>query len=277
MDFKEFLDLAYRDVVSSYEGGSSIKGVRTGYPDLDELTGGFRAGTLVIIGGATSMGKSALAVNFALNILRQGYNVGFFSLEMTGKSIAGRVLSMESKVPSKKLDRVTPLDTTLNKLTTAKESLEKLNYYINDSVFSIQKIKEIARDWVNNKGVRVLFVDYLQLVFSQRKESRNLEVGSIAQELKGLAKELRVPVISVSQLSRLVSTRDDHKPKLSDLRDSGELEQTADIVMFVYRPIYYSPTGAQNPNEGLVMVPKNRDGLTGEVRLEYNQNLTLFR
>jgi len=255
-----------------------VTGVPTGFDELDHLTSGFQPGDLVIIASRPSMGKTS----FALNIMRylgveKGIPSAIFSLEMSREQLVMRLLSMESGVNSQALRTGFVSQDRIPDLTDAVHRLRDAPIYIDDTPsIHILELKAKARRIVKEEGVKILFVDYLQLVRGFRTESKVQEIAGISQALKALAKELKIPVVALSQLSRAPEQRrEDRRPRLSDLRESGSIEQDADVVLFIYRPeMYY-----RNPEfEGLaeIIIGKQRNGPVGTVKLAFLKDIMRF-
>ena len=284
---------------------SKIVGVTTGLDDLDKQLGGLHPSDLIILAGRPSMGKTALATNIAFNAaLAQiddpeagsGASVAFFSLEMSAEQLAGRLLAQESNVPSDHIRRGHITESDFPRFRMVAERCASLPLYIDDTpALSISAVRTRARRLKRKHGLGLVVIDYLQLLqgSSGGKEGRVQEVSEITRGLKALAKELHVPVIALSQLSRAVEQRDDKRPQLSDLRESGSIEQDADVVMFVYREEYYlarqepsdhasdkhqqwekSMEDAHNVAEAIIS--KQRHGPIGTVRLYFDSSLTRF-
>ncbi|MCB5372944.1 replicative DNA helicase [Amedibacillus dolichus] len=283
-----------RDVVSnvmqelmklrSMEG--HITGVKTGYTDLDRVTNGFQRGDLIILAARPAMGKTAFALNLALNA--SFYNSGaiaIFSLEMPAEALMKRILSAKSAVESSKLRSGNLRDDEFNKLNEAANELMATKLFVDDS--SNVKISEVfskCRKLRSEHGLDLVVIDYLQLISGSGRSSgdnRQQEISEISRSLKGLAREMECPVIALSQLSRSVETRPDKHPMLSDLRESGAIEQDADIVMFLYRDEYYnkdenSQEDAETTNTTDVDIAKHRNGATGRIQLAFQKNISAF-
>ena len=283
-----------RDVVSnvmqelmklrSMEG--HITGVKTGYTDLDRVTNGFQRGDLIILAARPAMGKTAFALNLALNA--SFYNSGaiaIFSLEMPAEALMKRILSAKSAVESSKLRSGNIRDDEFNKLNEAANELMATKLFVDDS--SNVKISEVfskCRKLRSEHGLDLVVIDYLQLISGSGRSSgdnRQQEISEISRSLKGLAREMECPVIALSQLSRSVETRPDKHPMLSDLRESGAIEQDADIVMFLYRDEYYnkdenSQEDAETTNTTDVDIAKHRNGATGRIQLAFQKNISAF-
>jgi replicative DNA helicase len=289
-----------------------LSGVTTGLRDMDKLLGGLHSSDLIILAGRPGMGKTALATNIAFNAARafrqvkdeqgnvvaeQGAKVGFFSLEMSAEQLATRVLAERAEISSEKLRKGELKDSEFSQVVRASQEIESLPIFIDDTpALTVAGLRARARRLKRQHGLSLVVVDYLQLMrpgSSVRLNNRVQEVSEITQGLKALAKELNVPVLALSQLSRAVEQRDDKRPQLSDLRESGSIEQDADVVMFVYREQYYLQR--KQPEDGTtehaewmermervhnlaeVIVAKQRHGPTGKVELFFNEYLTLFK
>jgi len=286
----------------AFKSTEGIVGVPTGLTDLDDRLGGLHNQDLVIIGGRPSMGKTALATNIAFhaakNIQEKGLksSVAFFSLEMSSEQLSTRILSEQSKIKSNDIRRGKISEEQFDKFIETSKNISELPLYIDETpAISIAAISNRARRIKRLFGCELVVVDYIQLMRATniRSEGRVQEISEITQGLKALAKELNVPVLAVSQLSRAVEQRDDKKPQLSDLRESGSIEQDADVVMFVYREAYYLERKEPRPatiehaewqnkmNEISIlaenMISKQRHGPTGNIKVEFEAMITKFR
>ncbi|OPJ55430.1 replicative DNA helicase [Alkalithermobacter paradoxus] len=249
----------------------SITGITTGLTDLDRKTNGLQRTDLILIAARPAMGKTAFALNIAQNAaLRANASVAIFSLEMSKEQLIQRVLSAQSHVELSKLKNGNLSEKEWPKLIEAMGVLSKLNVYIDDTPgITITEVRSKCRKLKIEKGLDLVMIDYLQLMEGDNKsESRQQEISKISRSLKILAKELDCPVIALSQLSRAPELRSDHRPILSDLRESGAIEQDADIVMFLYRDEYYHPD-SEKKNIGEVIIAKHRHGETGTVELTW--------
>ncbi|MFC1478767.1 replicative DNA helicase [Candidatus Margulisiibacteriota bacterium] len=252
-----------------------MTGVPSDYADLDYLTSGFQKSDMIILAARPSMGKTSLALNIAANVsVKHKIPTAIFSLEM---SKAFRLLCSESGIDSHRLKTANLKDHEHNALARNLGKLGDAPIYIDDTAsLSSLEIKAKARRLALEQNVGLIIIDYLQLVNSGVKnENRTQEISSIARALKALARDLDVPVIALSQLSRGVEQRIDKTPRLSDLRESGEIEQTADIVMFIHREDYYD-TAVENKNQAQVIIAKHRNGPTGKVELVFKKEITKF-
>lgn len=255
--------------------GTTI-GIPTGFADLDTLLGGFRPGNLVIVGARTGQGKSSLLLAFARAAVEHGVPALVFSLEMSAEEIVHRMLTAETGIPTTRIQCVRIREDDWYPLTEAAGRISTLAMWIDDSpALSIAEIQARARRLRAEHGIGLVLVDYIQLVRPVgRYESRYLAIGEISQGLKSLAKELRVPVIAASQLSRSVDQRSDKRPTLADLRESGNQEQDSDVVLFIHRPDANGATGMADAVD--LIVAKNRHGPTGDVRLLWLKERMLF-
>lgn len=275
-----------------YRKGSSEEYVKTGFTHLDKIIGGWTNTDLVIIAGRPAMGKTAFALSAAKNLIDKGIPVGFFSLEMSSRQLVNRIRSMASRVNGNKLSKGQPNEKEIQTLLDVDDNLRKSPLYIEDRAsLNIFQFRSEAIKLVRKHKVKVIFVDYLQLMAGsgQYKGNKVQEVTEISRMLKQVAKELKVPVIALAQLSRNVESRADKKPMLSDLRDSGAIEQDADIVTFLYRPDYYGidiPEGQHYPTLGISNVPvegtanilieKHRAGALADIPFYFNKETTHF-
>ncbi len=280
---KEF----FADVDLLMETGIPVLGMQTGFSDLDSLTTGFYPGDFVIVAARPAMGKTSLVLNFALNVAKMGTkNVAVFSLEMTGEQLVRRMIATLAGVPMNALKKANLSDRDYQKLTDACEDLYNLPLFIDDSSdLSPLEMRGKCRRLKADGGLSLIVVDYLQLMKgSRRTENRTQEISEIARSLKSMAKELEVPVIALSQLNRGVEARDNKRPMLSDIRESGSIEAEADLVMFIYRDEYYkrkehNPDAKFNPDSAEVaelIIGKHRNGPTGTVLLGFQPAYTRF-
>ncbi|OYX41335.1 MAG: replicative DNA helicase [Rhodobacterales bacterium 32-67-9] len=301
---------AVQSALAAYQREGGLAGISTGLTDLDKKLGGLHPSDLLILAGRPSMGKTSLATNIAFNIAKayrrgkrpdgsegavEGGVVGFFSLEMSSEQLAARVLSEASEVPSENIRRGDMTEAEFRRFVEAAKALEACPLYIDDTpAVPISQLAARARRLKRTHGLDVLMVDYLQLVRpASAKDSRVNEVSEITQGLKAIAKELNIPVVALSQLSRQVESREDKRPQLSDLRESGSIEQDADVVMFVYRDEYYKEREKPGDHEldkmaawqevmeqvhgkAEVIIGKQRHGPIGHVELSFEGRFTRF-
>ena len=259
----------------------NISGIRTKFRDLDKITSGLQKGDLIILAARPAMGKTAFALNIAHNVAYQAEEpVAIFSLEMPASQLVQRIICSMGGIEGSTMRTGEILRTNANKYYAAAERDSKCNLYIDDGV-KINEIVAKCRKLKQEHGLRLIVIDYLQLITgsSNNRESRQQEVSDISRQLKMLARELDVPVIALSQLSRSVEQRPNKRPMMSDLRESGAIEQDADIVTFIYREGYYKASeGKEEEDNGLteIIIAKHRNGATGEVNLAFEKNFSRF-
>ena len=258
-----------------------VTGIKTGFTDLDAITNGFQRGDLIILAARPAMGKSALALNFLNQVAKRNPGcVAMFSLEMPSDSLMKRLLSCESRVFADKLRSGHLSESDMSKLNAAASHLSEREIYIDDtSSIRVSQIFSKCRKLKSEHGqLSLIVIDYLQLITGGRQESRQQEVSDISRNLKILAKEMECPVIALSQLSRKVEERTDHEPQLSDLRESGSIEQDADIVMFLYRENYYEKDKEEESDTEVVdlSLAKHRNGAIGKIHLAFEKSLSRF-
>ncbi len=281
---KELLWPAMEQIELLSQNSSPITGVPTGFPDLDEMTAGFQRGDLVIVAARPSMGKTAFTLNITQHAaISAHHSVAFFSLEMSKESLVQRMLTSEARVDASRVRTGRLRDDDYPRLAQAAGLLNTAPIYVDDTpAISILEMRAKARRLkADRPDLALIIVDYLQLMQGNaRTENRQQEVSEISRGLKALAKELDVPVVALSQLSRAVESRPDKRPMMSDLRESGALEQDADLIMFLYRPEYYhGPTDKDgNSLEGRaeVIIGKQRNGATGSIPLMFHKEYTRF-
>jgi replicative DNA helicase len=311
--FQRFADALFTAVdmaANAYKRDGGLSGVSTGLADLDKMMGGLQRSDLVIIAGRPGMGKTALATNMAFHIARNfraeespdgskqtadGGIVGFFSLEMSAEQLATRIIAEQSTIPSYKIRRGDISEADFVRLSDAARAMQAIPLYIDETGgITIAQLAARARRLKRQRGLDVLVVDYIQLLSgsARRNDGRVQEVTEITTGLKALAKELNVPILALSQLSRQVENRDDKRPQLSDLRESGSIEQDADVVMFVFREEYYLKNKEPRPGSeehlkwitemdqvhGLaeIIIGKQRHGPTGTVQVQFDAEVTRF-
>ena len=299
--FDEAMKLTIEMASNAYKNEEGIVGVPTGLRDIDEKLGGLHQSDLVIIAGRPSMGKTALATNIAFNAankLQQNgkkSSVAFFSLEMSSEQLSTRILAEQSRIKSNDIRRGRISEEQFDKFIETSKNISELPLFIDETpAISIAALSNRARRIKRIYGLDLVVIDYIQLMRAvNTKDGRVQEISEITQGLKAIAKELSVPVLALSQLSRAVEQRDDKKPLLSDLRESGSIEQDADVVMFVYREAYYLERKEPRPatvehaewqakmnevsNLAEVIISKQRHGPTGSVPLEFEAMFTKFR
>ena len=256
----------------------TVTGIPTGFIDLDYKTSGFQPSDLILIAARPSMGKTAFVLNVAQNMaFKEGKTVAIFSLEMSKEQLVNRLFSLESKVDSQALRTGNLTDEDWAKLIEGAAVVGKSNLIIDDTPgISIAELRSKCRKFKLEHNLGIIIIDYLQLMSGgKRSESRQQEISEISRSLKAVARELNVPVVALSQLSRAVEQRPDHRPMLSDLRESGAIEQAADVVMFLYRDDYYNKD-TDKKNIAEVIIAKQRNGPIGTVELVWLPNYTKF-
>ncbi len=281
---KEILWPTFERIEALQNNSSAVTGVPTGFPDLDELTAGLQPGDLVIIAGRPSMGKTAFALNIAEHAaIRAQEPVAIFSLEMSKESLVQRILCAEGRVDAGRLRRGRLRDDEYAQLATAAGYLNTAPIFIDDTpaITVLETRAKARRLKADRPDLSMVIVDYLQLMQGRsRSENRQQEVSEISRGLKALAKELNVPVVAISQLSRAVESRPDKRPMMSDLRESGAIEQDADLIMFLYRPEYYFGETDKDGNslvgKAECIVAKQRNGATGSLDLMFLKEFTRF-
>jgi len=256
--------------------GSEMTGLATGFVDLDKKLAGLQKANLVVIAGRPAMGKSSLAMNIATNAAAAGEPVALFSLEMSKEEIVQRILSSVGKVDSMKL-RSGQLGPLWQRVVDAAGRMYQAPIFIDDSpIVTITDIRAKCRRLKRKKGLSLVVVDYIQLMEASGHENRQQEIAQISRNLKNLARELEVPIMAMSQLNRSLESREDKRPRLSDLRESGSIEQDADVVMFIYRHEYYHPEDQEKKGIAEVIVAKHRAGSTGPVEMTFQPEFTRF-
>lgn len=275
---KDVLIESFTKLEELYNQKQHVTGVPTGFIDLDRMTAGLHGSEFILIAARPAMGKSAFALNIATYAAtRANVPVAIFSLEMSKEQVGNRILCSEALVDSNNVRTGDLNDEELSKLAETSGELSQAPIYIDDTAgITITEMRARCRKLKLEKNIGLVVVDYLQLIQGSGKTSgREQEIAEISRSLKILAKELEIPVIALSQLSRAVEARDDHRPMLSDLRESGSIEQDADIVMFLYRDDYYNEDSPEK-NVAEVIIAKQRAGSTGTVKLAWIGNYTKF-
>ncbi len=253
-------------------------GVSTGFTQLDEYTSGFQRGDLIVVAGRPSMGKTALGLTVAQHIAGHDQKPAlFFSMEMSVDQIAQRLICSHTGIDTQKLRRRMLSESEVRRLCDACADFEQAPLFVDDSAgLSVMEVRSNARRLKQKHDIQAVFVDYLQLMHSPDSESRQVEIASISRGLKGLARELNVPVIALSQLNRMPEGRQDKRPLMSDLRESGAIEQDADVVLLIHREEYYKPEDESVRNQAELIIAKQRNGPTGSILLHFDKRLTRF-
>ncbi|MGE5925963.1 MAG: replicative DNA helicase [Gemmatimonadota bacterium] len=276
---KEMLWPTMERIETLQKSGKAITGVPSGFTDLDALTSGFQPSELVIVAARPSMGKTAFCLNVASNASLEGQGVAIFSLEMSKESLVHRMLTAMARVDSQRVRQGSLRDFDFTQLARAAGILQSCPIWIDDTpALTLLEMRSKARRLKAENDIRLVVVDYLQLMRSpEYSENRVQEISDISRSLKALARELEIPVIALSQLSRASEQRGgERKPILSDLRDSGAIEQDADLVLFIHRPEYYDREDESKRGVAEVMLSKNRNGPTGDVQLRFSREYTRF-
>lgn len=259
--------------------GEDMIGIPTGFTDMDKLLGGLNKSDLLIVAARPGMGKTSLQLSIALNAgLRLSKRVAMFNLEMSGEQLLQRLIAAETRIDSQRLRRGKLYDNEWEVFYEAVGRLANTHIFIDDTPFTTpMQLRTKCRRLKAEYGLDLVMIDYLQLMQAERTSNNRVqEISEISRALKGLARELDVPVVAASQLSRAVESRQDKRPQLSDLRDSGSIEQDSDIVMFIYRDEYYNPETTDRPNIAEVSIAKHRNGPTGVVDLFWHGKLATF-
>jgi replicative DNA helicase len=306
--FTSALTVAIDMAANAYRRDGGLSGLATGFVDLDLKMGGLQPSDLIILAGRPAMGKTALATNIAYHVAKtyvadtdsdkvlDGAVVGFFSLEMSAEQLATRIISEQAEIPSEQIRRGRINSEDFDRIVEVSQELQNLPLYIDQTGgITVAQLAARARRLKRQRGLGFIVVDYLQLLSGSSRraaEGRVQEVTEITTGLKALAKELHVPILALSQLSRQVEQREDKRPQLADLRESGSIEQDADVVLFVYREEYYLENREPTPNtdehvkwrnnienaygKAEVIIGKQRHGPTGTVRLQFTREFTRF-
>jgi len=277
---KDIIKDSFRTIERLYERKELITGVATGFTKLDEMTSGLQRSDLIIIAGRPSMGKTAFALNIAqFCSVEEGVPVAVFSLEMSKEQLAMRMLSSEARVDSQKIRKGFLGESDWPKLTTAAGRLSEARLFIDDTPsISVLEMKAKSRRLKAEHGLGLIVLDYLQLMKgSAYADTREQEISEISRSLKGLAKELGVPVVALSQLNRKVEDRTSRRPQMADLRESGAIEQDADVILFLYRDEVYNKSD-DTPEKGFaeVIIGKQRNGPVGTIKLVFQEKFTRF-
>lgn len=278
LHMKEIVKDSIENIDKLYQKKAHVTGIPTGYIDFDNITSGLQESDLIIVAGRPSMGKSALALGIAeyAGVIEK-IPTAFFSLEMSKEQLVQRMLCAHAKVDAHKVRTGYLSPSDWPRLTAAAGKLSEAPIFIDDSpAISVMELRAKARRLKAHHDIKLIILDYMQLMRgSGREENRQQEISDISRSLKSLARELNVPVVAISQLSRAVESRTDHRPQLSDLRESGAIEQDADVVVLILREEYYNPTP---DNQGIaeIIIAKQRNGPVGSVKLSFIKELTRF-
>lgn len=254
-----------------------VTGIPSGFNDFDKMTSGMQRGDLLILAARPSMGKTAFALNIAVNAWYSGAPVGIFSLEMSAEQLVMRMLSSEAGIPHQKIRNALVTSDEWMDLTDQAAKLAEAKIFIDDTPgITIMELRAKARKLKSRENIQLLVIDYLQLISGSAKyENRTQEIAAISRSLKSLAKELNIPVLALSQLSRSLETRMDKRPMLSDLRESGAIEQDGDVIFFIYRDIVYNPD-TEDPDGAEIIIGKQRNGPVGSFNVKFRGDVTRF-
>jgi len=274
---KDVLTDSFERLDDLHRNKDKLRGVPTGFRDLDSLLAGLQNSDLIILAARPSMGKSALAINMAQHVaIHEGIPVAIFSLEMSKEQLVDRLLSAEANIDSWKLRNANLTDNDFQKIGEAMAKLSEAPLYFDDSAgINVMEMRTKARRLQSEHGLGLIIIDYLQLMQGNGSNNRVEEVSDISRSLKGLARELNVPILALSQLSRAVENRPSRIPQLADLRESGSIEQDADVVMFIYRDDYYDKD-SEKKNIADILIRKHRNGPVGQVELYFKPEQMLF-
>lgn len=272
-----WLKKTFQHLASVKGAREGVTGVPTGFFKLDELTSGMQKGDLVILAARPAMGKTTLALNMVANAAKSDFPVGIFSLEMPAEQLVLRLLSSESKIPHQRIRNALITSDEWMELTNTAAKLADLKIFIDDSPsLSVMELRAKARKLKAKENIQFLIIDYLQLLRGGGfHENRTQEISEISRSLKALAKELDIPVLALSQLSRQLESRMDKRPLLSDLRDSGAIEQDGDVIFFVYRDVIYNPE-TEHPEISEIIIGKQRNGPIGTCHVKFSGETTSF-
>ena len=273
----DILERGFEQIETLFNNKGEVTGVGSGFKDLDDLTSGFQKGDMILIAARPSMGKTTFALNIAEHAaLREGKSVVIFSLEMSKEQLAYKLLCSEANVDMLKLRTGNLEDKDWENIARASGPLSSAKIYIDDTAgVSIMEMRSKCRRLKIEYGIDLILIDYLQLMSGSGEESRQQEVSEISRNIKAIAKEMQCPVIALSQLSRAPEQRADHRPMLSDLRESGSIEQDADLVMFLYRDEYYNKE-TEEKNVAECIIAKQRNGPVGNVKLAWIGQFSKF-
>ena len=277
---KEVVLAIIKEMEEAARNKGNVTGIPTGFVDLDNMMTGMHSGELILVAARPAMGKTAFVLNIVHHLaIKKNVPCLIYSLEMSKQQLGTRMLAIDAMVDSKAMKLSHTLtDDDWDKLGESMDVMVKAPIHmVDNSNISLAELRSLARMYKQNYGIGLIVIDYLQLMSSSRPvESRQLFISEVSRSLKNLARELEIPIIALSQLSRAVDSRTDHKPVLSDLRESGAIEQDADVVMFIYRDEYYNPETTEKPQTAEIIVAKNRSGETGSVDLRWLGKYTKF-
>ncbi|MEO6991755.1 MAG: replicative DNA helicase [Candidatus Baltobacteraceae bacterium] len=275
------LKATFEQIDKQYHNRGNKTGMTSGFRDIDDFTAGFQPGNFIIVAARPAMGKTSMALAMAAAAAKEENRpIAIFSLEMTNEEIVSRLLCSEARINAQNLRRGAIADHEWEKISDGMGILSQVPIFVDDSgSLTVTEVRSRCRRLQSAEGLAAVFIDYLQLLrpsTSAKNQNRNEELSEICRILKATAKDLQIPIIALAQLNRAVETRNDKRPMLSDLRDSGALEQEADMVAFLYRDSYYNPESAPEPDLTEFIISKQRNGPTGTVKLRFIKEHTLF-
>lgn len=273
----DILQLTFEKIDKLRQREARLTGLGTNYYDLDDMMGGLQPGELIIVAARPSMGKTSFALNLTERVASQQHGVAFFSLEMSSQQVIQNMLCNRAQIDGQAMRRGKITDQQYSRLKDEAEQLYEAPIYVDDAPgLTITQLRAKCRRMKQKHDIKMVVVDYLQLMSAGgRIESRQQEISTISRGLKGIAREISVPVIALSQLNRDVENRDDHRPRMSDLRESGAIEQDADVIILLHRDEYYKPT-EQNAGLAQIIIAKQRNGPTGDVTLRFFREYMRF-
>ncbi len=259
-------------------GDGMYTGLPTGFVQLDEYLGGLQAGDFIIVAGRPSMGKTAFGLSVAQHMsLTDNGRIAFFSMEMSNAQLAQRLISAHSGVDAQKIRKQMLSEKEMNKLLHACSDFEQTKLFVDDTPgMTALELRSKVRRLTQQHDIQAVFVDYLQLMYIPGSENRQVEISTISRSLKSLARELNIPIVALAQLNRMAEGRADKRPIMSDLRESGAIEQDADVILLIHREEYYRPEDEEVKNQAEVIIAKQRNGPTGRVTLHFDKKLTRF-
>jgi replicative DNA helicase len=277
MEFRAVLKEAFEQIDKWQDREGRLTGLETGFYDLDDLTSGLQPSELIVLAARPSMGKTSLALNIAAHVALKKKPVALFSLEMAHEQIARNILCAHARIDSHRLRRGRLTEAEMRELGRAMIELSEAPLFIDDTAqLSPMEIRAKARRLKSQNDIQLIIVDYLQLMESPGAESRQQEISMVSRRLKALARELRIPVLAVAQLNRGVEDRLDHKPRMSDLRESGSIEQDADVVALLHRRSYYADGEEGDEGAAELIIAKQRNGPTDTIKLTFLKHCMRF-
>ncbi len=276
IQLREIIETVYAQIES--RDGGSHSGLRSGFTELDDLTSGFQPGDFIIMAGRPSMGKTALGLTIAEHMaVDDSRPVVFFSMEMSNHQVAQRIMCSRGRIDSHKFRRRMLSDHDIHQLAHVCDQISHAPMFVDDTPgMSVLELRAKVRRLVRQHDIKCVFVDYIQLMHAPGHDSRQQEIATISRGLKAIGRELNIPVIAMAQLNRQAEGREGHRPRMSDLRESGALEQDADVILLIHREEYYKPQNIETQGLAEIIIAKQRNGPTDIVNLQFNKRLTRF-